>query len=97
MVLINTGTNRKLNWSTMPPRSSTNPAIFTQVSFAHRINPKESVYFIFFKDNFAKFQDNSRTNGTILKFQEFSRNKVEFKDFSRSVGTLVLDLILETS
>ena len=41
-----------------------------------------------FKGNFTKFQDNSRTNGTILKFQEFSRTKVKFKDFSRSVRTL---------
>ena len=81
-----------------PPRSSTNPAIFTQLSFAHRINPTEwkriGVFYYFhgkvhiFKDNFTKFQDNSRTNGTILKFQEISRTKVKFKDFSRSVLTL---------
>ena len=41
MVLINTGTTGKLNQSTVPPRSSTNPAIFTQFSFAHCIDPKE--------------------------------------------------------
>ena len=45
--------------------------------------------FHIFKGNFTKFQDNSRTNGTILKFQEFSRTKVKFKDFSRSVRTLL--------
>ena len=99
IVLINTGTTVKLNRSTVPPRSSTNPAIFTQFSFAHRINPKEwkriSVFYYFqgqfhiFKGNVTKFQDNSRTNGTILKFQEFSRTKVKFKDFSRSVRTLL--------
>ena len=58
----------------------------------HRINPKEwkriRVFYYFqgqfhiFKGNFTKFQDNSRTNGTILKFQEFSRTKVKCKDFS---------------
>ena len=99
MVLINTGTTSKLNRSTVPPRSSTNPAIFTQFSFAHRINPKEwkrvCVFYSFqgqfhiFKGDFTKFQDNARTNGTILKFQEFSRTKVKFKDFSRSVRTLL--------
>ena len=98
VVLINTGTTGKLNRNTVPPRSSTNPAIFTQFSFAHHINPKEwkrmGVFYYFqgqfniFKGNFTKFQDNSRTNGTILKFQEFSRTKVKFKDFSRSVRTL---------
>ena len=98
MVLINTGTTGKLNRCTVPPRSSTNPAIFTQFSFANRLNPKEwkriSVFYYFqgqfhiFNGNFTKFQDNSRTNGTILKFQEFSRTKLKFKDFSRSVRTL---------
>ena len=105
MVLINTGTTSKLNRSTLPPpRSSTNQAIFTQFSFTQRINPKEwkriGVFYYFqgqfhiFKGNFTKFQDNSRTNGTILKFQEFSRSKVKFKDFSRSVRTLALFAIL---
>ena len=42
-----------------------------------------------FNNNFTKFQDNSSTNGTIFKFQEFSRTKVNFKDFSMSVRTLV--------
>ena len=37
----------------------------------------------------SKFKDNSRTNCTFLEFQEFSRTKVIFKDFSRSVGTLI--------
>ena len=53
------------------------------------------VFYIFhrqihnFKDDFTKFQDNSRTNSTFFfKFQEFSRTKVKFKDFSRSVPTL---------
>ena len=82
----------------MPPRSSTNPVIFTQFSFAHHMNPKEwkriSVFYYFqgqfhiFKGNLTKFQDNSRTNGTILKFQKFSMTKIKFKDFSRSVRTL---------
>ena len=100
MVLINTGTTGKLNRSNVPPRSSTYQAIFTQFSFAHRINPKEwkriGVFYYFqgqfhiFKGNFTKFQDNSRTNGTILKFQELSRTKVKFKDFSRSVRTLFM-------
>ena len=68
---------------------------FTQFSFEHRINPKEwkriDVFYYFqgqfhiSMDNLKKFQDNARTNGTILKFQEFSRTKVKFKDFSRSV------------
>ena len=100
MILINTWTTCKLNRSTVPPRSSVNPAIFTQFSFAHRINPKEwkrlGVFYYFqgqfhiFKGNFTKFQDNSRTNGTILKFQEFSRTKVKFKDFSRSMRNLYI-------
>ena len=98
MVLINTGTTGKLIQSTLPPRSSKNPLIFTQFSFPHRINPKDwkrtGVFYYFpgqfhiFKGNFKKFLDNSRTNGTILKFQEFSRTKVKFQDFSRSVRTL---------
>ena len=98
MVLINTRTTGKLNRSTVPPSSSTNPVIFTLFSFAHCINPKEwkriGVFYYFhgqfhiFKGNFTKFQDNSRTNGTTLKFQEFSRTNVKFKDFSRSVRTL---------
>ena len=49
------------------------------------------MYFIIFKDNFTfsrAILQNSRTIGTILKFQEFSRTKVKFKDFSRSVQTL---------
>ena len=93
------GTTGKLNRSTVPPRSSTNPVIFTQFSFAHRINPKEwkriGVFYYFqgqfhyIKGYFTKFQDNSTTNGTILNFQEFSRTKVKFKDFSRSVRTLL--------
>ena len=37
------------------------------------------------KEFFSKFKDNSRTNCTFLEFQEFSRTKVIFKDFSRSV------------
>ena len=67
MVLINTGTTGKLNRSTMRPRSSTNPAIFTLFSFTHRINPIEwkriSVFYYFqgqfhiFKGNLTKFQD----------------------------------------
>ena len=67
MVLINTGTTSKLNPSIMPPSSSTNPAIFTQFSSAHRINPKEwkriGVFYYFleqfhiFKGNFTKLQD----------------------------------------
>ena len=100
MVLINNGTTGKLNRSTIPPCSSTNPAIFTLFSFAHRINPREwkknRVFYYFhgqfhiYQGNFIKFQDNSRTYGTtcILKFQEFSSATVKFKDFSRSVQTL---------
>ena len=67
MVLINTGNTGKPNRSTVPPHSSTNPAIFTQFSFAHRINPKEwkrSEYFIILKDNFTfsrAILQNSRT------------------------------------
>ena len=44
-----------------------------------------------FKDKLHFFRipgDNSRTNCTFLEFQEFSRTKVIFKDFSRSVRTL---------
>ena len=50
-----------------PSHSSTNPAIFTQFSFAHHINPKEwkriGVFYYFqgqfhiFKGNFTIFQD----------------------------------------
>ena len=40
------------------------------------------------KEIFSKFKDNSKTNCTFLEFQEFSRTKVIFKDFSRSVRTL---------
>ena len=40
------------------------------------------------KEIFSKLKDNSRTNCTFLEFQEFSRTKVIFKDFSRSVQTL---------
>ena len=92
MVLINTGTTCKLNRSTVPPRSSKNPVIFSQFPFAHHINPKEwkriGVFqyfqgqFHFFKGNFTKFQDNSRTNGTILKFQEFSRTRSNSRTLS---------------
>ena len=71
-------------------------AIFTQflrflhIFFAHPINLKGLVvFYIFqrlnhiFKDDFTKFQDNSRTKGTFffIKFQEFSRTKVKFKGF----------------
>ena len=70
-------------------------AIFTPF-FAHPTNLKGLVVFhIFhrlihiFKDDFTKLQDNSRTKGTFFKFQEFSRTTVKFKDFSRSVGTLL--------
>ena len=51
------------------------------------------MYFSIFKDYFTfsrAILQNSRTNGTILKFQEFSRTKVKFKDVSRSVQTLPL-------
>ena len=47
------------------------------------------VFYIFqrlihiFKDEFTKFQDKRH----FFKFQEFSRTKVKFKDFSRSVRT----------
>ena len=53
------------------------------------------VFYIFqglihiFKDDFINFQDKSSTKGTFIKFQEFSRIKVKFKDFSRSVRTLL--------
>ena len=40
-----------------------------------------------FKEILSKFKDKSRTNCTFLEFQEFSRTKVIFKDFSRSVRT----------
>ena len=70
-------------------------AIFTQF-FVHPINLKGQVVFYIlqrlihiFKDDFTKFQDNSRTKGTSFIFQEFSRTKVKFKDFSRSVRTLM--------
>ena len=43
------------------------------------------------KEIFSKFKDNSWTNCTFLEFQEFSRTKVIFKDFSRSVRTLRMD------
>ena len=59
MVLINTGTTGKLNRSTVPPRSSTNPASFTQFSFTHRINPKEWKrigVFYYFQGQFPPFQ-----------------------------------------
>ena len=49
------------------------------------------MYFIIFKDNFTfsrAILQNSRTNGSILKFREFFRTKFKFKDFSRSVQTL---------
>ena len=44
------------------------------------------------KEIFSKFKDNSKTNCTFLEFQEFSRTKVIFKDFSRSMQTLSVDL-----
>ena len=85
MVLINTGTSGKLNQSTVTPRSSTNPAIFTLFSFVHRINPKEwkriGVFYYFqgqfhiFQGNITKYQDNSRTNGTILKIPGVFQNQ----------------------
>ena len=40
-----------------------------------RINLQFQGYFFF------KFQDNSRKDGSFMKFQEFSRTKVKFKDF----------------
>ena len=71
-----TGTIGKLNRSTVPPHSSTNPAVFTQFSFVHRINPKEwkriLVFYYFqgqfhiFNGNFTKFQD--KVKGTSYTF-----------------------------
>ena len=92
MVLINTGTTGKLNQSTVPP--SLFHTVFFRASHKSKRMEKNRCILLFsrtisyFKGNFTKFQDNSRTNGTILKFQEFSRTNVKFKDFSRSVGTL---------
>ena len=81
-VMINTGTTGKLNRSTVPPRSSTNSAIFTQFSFEHRINPKEillkngkeSVYFIIFKDNFTFSRAILQNSRTIPGQMDFSRS-----------------------
>ena len=59
--------------------------------FAHPIDPKDSLYFIFFEDKLifsSTIFRNSRTKDTFVKFQAFSRTKVKFKDFSRSVPTL---------
>ena len=101
IVWINTGTTGQMNRSEygVAPRSSTYLAIFTQFFFAHHIYPKESkrinVFYYFqgqfhiFKGNFTNFHDNSRTNGTVFKFQEFSRTKVKFKD---PVRTLWMDV-----
>ena len=41
---------------------------------------------------FSKFQDNTRTNCTFLEFQEISRTKVNFQDFSRSVRILYVSV-----
>ena len=98
VVLINTGTTGKLNRSTVPPSLFNESSAFQTVFFlasrkSKRMEKNRCILlfqgqFHIFKGNFTKFQDNSRTNGTILKFQEFSRTKVKFKDFSRSVRTL---------
>ena len=45
-------------------------------------------HLVIIKEFSSKFKDNSRTNCSFLEFQEFSRTKVIFKDFSRSVRTL---------
>ena len=73
-------------------------AIFKKKFFAHPINMEGLVVFYIFqrlihiiKDDFTKFQDNSRTKSSFFEFQEFSRTKVKFKDFSRSVQTLLYE------
>ena len=60
---------------------------FQTVCFAHPINPIGLVFYIFqglihiFKDDFYKIPGQFQ-EGTYLKFQEFSRTKVKFKDIS---------------
>ena len=95
MVLTNTGTTGKVNLSTMTHLTLQLPSNFYTVFFrASHKSRRINVFYYFqgqflsFKGNFTKFQDNSRTNGTIFKFQEFSRTKVKFNDFSKSVRTL---------
>ena len=63
------------------------------LDFCCALHPKKNVYhfqglFEIIKIFFLKFQDYSRTNCTVFEFQEFSRTKVIFQDFSRSVRTL---------
>ena len=63
------------------------------LDFYCTMHPKNCFYhfqglFMIFKEIFSKFKDNSMKNCTFLEFQEFSRTKVIFKDFSRSVRTL---------
>ena len=61
---------------------------FSQFFFAHPINLKGLVVFLYFfqrlihifKDDFTKFQDNFRTKGTFCKFQEF------FQDYGQIQG-----------
>ena len=95
MVMNNSGTTgQTASEYCVVSRSSTFHSIFKQFSFVHHINPKElkrinafyyfQGHFHIFKGNFTKFQENSRTNDTFFRFQDFSRTKVKFKDFSRS-------------
>ena len=74
-------------------------AIFRKF-FAHPINPKGLVFYIFQGlIHIFKILQNSRTipgqKALFLKFQEFSRTKVKFKNFSRSVRALFVHFEME--
>ena len=69
--------------------------------FVHPINPKGLVFYIFqgLIHIFKEILQNSRTipgqKALFFKFQEFSRTKVKFKNFSRSVRALFVHFEVE--
>ena len=69
---------------------------FHTAFFAHPINLKGLIVFYIFQGLYHIFKEDYKipgqfpTKGSFFKFQEFSRTKVKFKDFSRSVRTLYL-------
>ena len=74
MVLINTGTTGQTESEYgVKPSSSTFPAIFTQFSFAHHINPTESIILLFSR----AILQNSRTIPGQMALHVFS-NSISF-------------------
>ena len=57
---------------------------------ASPVSYRHNFLIVIIKEIFSNFKGNSRTNCTFLEFQEFSRTKVIFQDFSRCAQPLYL-------